>query len=345
MGRRKKVKYIDFRSKLQKKDISGAFLFLGEEALIANEIIEYIKNNFIKKEFLELNYSNLKGENLNLDEFYSAIETLPFMSEYRLVTIDSPGLFYKNNKIRDEFYKSLDSIDKSIIVIFEDFDQSLKKQTKLFKYFSKNKRTVEFNKLDRRSIRTYIKDYLRRNNKYMNDGDMSYFILLTGYENKNLQINLYEIKSELDKLIALSDQEQITKDQIDQHVERVNDSNIFNLLDSLQNKNTSQVISYLHDLYEKDEPATLILHMVQRRFRHLYAYAGLSEDGYDPREIKKTIKVSDYEFRNISKYGSRMTTCSIKDKLEIIYQTDKLLKSTSINELILLEYMLVNLCK
>ena len=335
--------YPEFRKLLQNRSIKGAYLFHGEENMVMEEIIDYIKQSYVNPSTYDLNFVHLRGADIDLDELYSSIETIPFMSDYRVVTIDGLGELNRNHNLSNVFFDTLTNIPEDTIVIFYDSDEDLKKNTKLFRYFRTNNRNVEFNKLNNRDLRDHLMSVITKRNKNISYNDLSYFILQTGYENKNLDIYLYEVRSELDKLISYSEDDTITRHDIDNSVQKINDSNIFNLLDSIQSKNADSSLSYLHDLYEKDEPIQVILHMIKRRFRHLYTNSALLEEGVAPADVQKVISISNYEYRNVSNQSRRMSVCEIKDKLDLIYSTEKLLKSTSINPLTLMENLVINL--
>ncbi len=340
------MKYGDFRKLMESNSIEGAYLFMGEEGLVMEKTIEYIINSNIDESFKDFNYTYLNGNTLNLDNFYSSIETLPFMSKKRVVLINELQEFQARHSLSDIFFETIKNISDDTIVLFHDSDQNLKKTTQLYKFFKGINKVVEFDKLNNYEVANFLKKEIYKRDKTIGDGDLSYFIMLSGYLNKKVDVNLYDVETELEKLISYSSDEVITREDINKIVEKANDSDVFNLLDSLARKNSNDALKYLHDLYEKNEPIPSILHMVQRRYRHMYQYSSLYIDRKRDDEIKKTIGISsDYEFKIVSQLSRGRDLCELKDNLEKILDIDKKLKSTTHDKLLLMEYLLVNICK
>lgn len=338
------MKYADFKELMIKNKIAGPYLFMGEEGLVIDKTIDYIVSKFVDKTFKDLNYTFLNGDKLEMESFYSSVETLPFMSEKRVVVIDQLKKFLQNNDLSDTFFETLNNIADDTIVIFHDSDSDLAKNTKLYKFFKKEKRVVEFGRLNNRELSNFLKREISKKDKFITDGNLSYLIMLTGYTDWKSEINLYELESELEKLLAYSTGKEITRDDINKNIKKNTNSDIFDLLDSLALKDSNKSLNYLYELYEKDEPLNLIFHMIQRRYRHLYEYASLREDKVPEFEIKKVIGVSDYEFRVVSKAARNMRSCDLQQDISKILNIDLKSKTISQMNLLLMEYLIVNLC-
>ncbi len=337
--------YKDFKNILTSKKLGGAYLFLGYEALAIERTIDYIIKTYIDGPFKDLNFTHVHGSTIDIKNFYAYIETLPFMADKRLVLIDELGPMLQKIDLSQDLLDSLENLSEDTIVIFHDSDQELKKTTKFYKFFKKINRVVEFEKFSNIEVRNFIKKEFNSKGKKIRDDDLSYFLMLTGYLNKKIEKNLYDLVSEIDKVVFYSDGSQITRADIDKIVEKSKDSNIFNLLDSLADKNSKAAINYLHDLYEKNESMPGILYMIQRRYSHFYQYVSLFEMKKSDAFIRATIGISDFEYKVIQRSSRSFTTCKLRENLDLILQTDKRLKSTSYSDLFLMEYLLVSLCK
>ncbi|NLW41716.1 MAG: DNA polymerase III subunit delta [Tissierellia bacterium] len=339
------MKYGEFRKLIGNKNIKGPYLFTGEEGLVMEKTIEYIVNTFINPSFKDFNYTHLNSINLELDYFYSSIETLPFMSDKRVVIIDELNVLQTKQNLSDIFFDTLKNTSDETIIIFHDSDQNLKKNTKLYKFFKNINRVVEFDKLNNSELSSFLKKEILKKDKTISEGDLSYFIMLSGYHNRKVEVNLYDVETEMEKLISYSSSEKITRDDINKVTEKANDSDVFNLLEGLANKNSIDSLRYLHDLYDKNESLNSILYMIQRRYRQMYKYLSLYQDMKNELDIKKSIGIpSDYEFKIVSKISRGQDLCELRDNLEKILEIDKKLKSTSQDQLLLMEYLVVDIC-
>lgn len=78
----------------------------------------------------------------------------------------------------------------------------------------------------------------------------------------------------------------------------------------------------------------------------MYKYSSLYQDMKSEVDIKKIIGIpSDYEFKIVSKISRGTDLCDLRDNLEKILDIDKKLKSTSQDQLLLMEYLIVDMCK
>ncbi len=337
------MKYSDFKKILKENNLKGAYLFTGEESLIIESTIEYIIDHYIDEMYRDFNLYLMHGKELELDNFYTAADSYPFMTEKKVIVIDELTYINEKTKSDDEFFKTLDNISDDTIIIFQDFENELKKTTKLYKYFKNNKNIVEFSKLNKFDFNKFIESTIKKSGKTILNNDISYFAMLSGYNNKRLDVNLLEVKSELDKLINYVDGEQINRSHIDHLLTKKTDSNIFNLLDSLVNKNPRESLNITYDLYLKDESVAGIVHMIGRRYRHIYEFISMKNEQKAESEIKKVISISDYEFKNVASSAYKTDLCSVKDNLNEIYNIEKLIKTSSQDEYLLLQYLVIKI--
>lgn len=338
------MNYKEFKQVLSKNDLKGAYLFFGQETLVIERTIEYIVSSYLEPSFKELNLTQIHGSNLNLKDFYGYIETLPFMSKKRVVIIDELADFLQKIDINDDFTKTIENLSKETILIFFDSDQNLKKTSKFYKLLKKLNKDIEFTKLDNSDLFRFLMKEIKSHGKIINESDLSYFIMLSGYLNKKLEVGLLETVSELEKIIAYSKNKEISRNDINETIKKSSDVNIFTLLDAISNKDALLSLTSLHDLYDKNESMQGILHMIQRRYRHLYEYAALEKINKGEAYIKNIISISDYEFKQVGKIARRYSPCSLKEKLELILDVDIKLKSTATNQLLMMEYLITKLC-
>src|SRR5690554_6564234 len=71
----------------------GVYLFFGEEQYIKQQALDQAIDALLDPSFKELNYDQIEGANVDLDTIINACETLPFMSERRLVVLKDLSVF------------------------------------------------------------------------------------------------------------------------------------------------------------------------------------------------------------------------------------------------------------
>ena len=135
------------------------------------------------------------------------------------------------------------------ILIFLDYEDEVLKTTKFYKYFSKLKRNVEFPKLRENEFRKFLNEYISERGFKISPADVSYLAQKSGYNSKNLNVVLYDVKNEVDKILATA-KDEVNRQMIDEVYISNIDTNIFNFLDAMMNKNISVILLELNNLYQ-----------------------------------------------------------------------------------------------
>lgn len=84
--------------------------------------------------------------------------------------------------------------------------------------------------------------------------------------------------------------------------------------------------------------------MIQRRYRHLYEYISLRNAGRLDRDISSIMELKSYEFKVVSNLAYKYDICEVKEKLDKVMETEINIKTSYSDELLMLEYLIVNLC-
>lgn len=338
--------YSDFLKNIKSNDIDSAYLFFGQEEYLMNTAIDQLNKKFVGGVFEEINFVRIEGKDAEFDTLMNACETLPFMSEKKLVVLrDVLGLLENLDKGgQDELYKYLDDLGDHLCLVLMDNTDSIRKNSKLYRYFNKNKRAVDFSKLAGRELNQWIEGILRKHKKSMSFSDISYFIEHSSYRSRNIDLSLYDLENELLKVINHSRDEEIDKASIDAVLIESVDTNIFDLLDAIGNMDSSKAMDAFNDMYMSNEPVQRIFYMITRQIRLLLGFKLYREKGYNQSQIQSKLGIGNFEFRKISSQSNRWSLKRLEDIMEELLNIDIMMKTTSSNDKLLIEILLVKLC-
>ncbi|HLR20586.1 MAG TPA: DNA polymerase III subunit delta [Tissierellaceae bacterium] len=337
--------YTNFLNEIRSDSLDPTYIFMGKEEYLMNDSIKRLKKEYINS-FEELNFVNIKGKDAELDTLINACETLPFMSEKKIVIMKDIDKFLANldKNEEKELYKYLDTLEDFICLIFMDNTDSIKKNTKFYKYFNKKKRAVDFSKLVGRNLNQWIENILKQYNKKMSFSNISYFIEKTSYQSRNIDLNLYDLENELLKIIDHSKEENIGRDSIDEILVKSIDTNIFELLDAISRFDSSNAIRTFNEMYMSNEPLQRILYMITRQMRLLLAYKLYKKKGYNQPQMQEKLKIGSYEFRKISSQSSKWEVKRLEEIMDKLLDVDIKIKTTSTDDKLLIEMLLVQIC-
>ena len=338
------MNYSDFLKLMKADNLMPAYLFIGAEEYLMNETIEKLKSKYIEPSLESLNYNIIEGKDSNIDTLINACETLPFMSPKKIVILkDISGLLEKESKdSEDQLYKYLDDLGNYLILIVIGND--LKKTSKLYKYFNKSNNAVEFSNLKGKDLNTWIEKILKKNNKYMNFSNLNFFTQQTTYSSRNSELTLYDLENELLKLINYTLGDEITKEDINKVLIKSIDTNIFDLLGAINRGDSHSALVIFNDMYMQNEPIQKILVMITRQIRLMLGYKLYRNKGYGEGETQDKLGIKSYEYSKISSQSRAFTIIQLQETLDKILTLDKQLKTISVDEKILMEMLIIEIC-
>ncbi|MBU5669933.1 DNA polymerase III subunit delta [Peptoniphilus sp. MSJ-1] len=333
---------MNYKEIYKDSDKGGAYLFYGKEKYLIENAIGYLKNKYIKGTDA-FNYIKIEGTEATPADIITAAETYPVMSDKKLVLVKDVSFFISENNLKKSFYEFLENLDNFVILIFWD-RASIKKTTKFYKEMKKLGRDVEFPKLSLPDFRNFVNQYFLRKKKKIKTTDIAYFIEKSGYNSRNEDKTLLDIKTEMDKIISATSGEVITREDIDGSITENVDSNIFNFLDAMMKRNTEIAILELDNMYRLNEEIPKIFYMIIRQVKNFLSYKILNEKNIYPNDIMNEIGVSQYEFKKILGTQNNFTKSFLVRFYDELLEADELFKTTSVDEKVILETLVIKYC-
>jgi len=331
----------EFIVSIKNNEIKEKYLFLGDEDYLIKESLDLLKKIYIPERTEGMNILELNFEVNDIDDLRNSVETLPFLAEKKLTIAFNSDKLIENNEFK-QIEKVLSDLGKHQILIILDNNKKLSSNTKFMKLFSKEE-IVYFEKLKGKDLINWIYKKFKSYNRTITQQDISYLILQSGYTSKNLKLNLYDLENEIIKIVTYSDDTIIDKNTIDKSIIKLLDQNIFNLLTSIGEQNVERSLKIFSEIYLLDEPIIKIIYMINRQFKLQLAYRSYRRANYTDSEIISKLKIKPYEFNKISALSNRYTIDRLVKCIYLVIETEKNLKSKSVNERYELEKLIVNL--
>lgn len=339
------MNYSEFMNIIKKDNLRPVYFFTGPEEYLMNEAIDALKDKFIEESFETLNYIVIDGKEANFDNIFNACETLPFMSSKKLVIIRDIGEIGENegNDFDTIMSTYVEGLDDYLCLIIMDRSNSLKKTSKLYKAINKLDGVVDFPNLKGKDLNTWIEKKLNKHSKTMSNSILSYFIGESTYGDYNSIKTLYDLENELLKVINYASDKEIAKDDIDIVLTKSLDTNIFNLLSSINRRDSDSALKIFNEMYISNEPVQRIIVMIIRQLRLMLGYKLYREKGYSDGDIQEKLGIKPFEFKKISKESYNFNEKQLKSALDYILELDIKQKTSSQDEKLALEMFIINL--
>ncbi|HAE61498.1 MAG TPA: DNA polymerase III subunit delta [Eubacteriaceae bacterium] len=336
------MNYKELLKDIKDKAIGEAYLIFGEEYLLSSMMVQNLKKEIIEESFEQLNFHKIDDKNITADDIISQCETMPFMSEKRMVLVLDYPLFTSsggNDKDSDRLISYMNAPNKSTCLVF--LNRTVDKKRKLYKNLSKNGKIVECSRLEKKDLEKWIAKRIKMAGKTVDKITMDYFIEGLDYLSKDSKITLSDVDNETEKLVAISGSKRfVSKDDAEKIMIKSFESNIFKMLDHIGTGNLTEGLEILNYLFESGEPGIKILSMIVRQFRIMYQCKILKKRGYSAENIASMTGLRTFMVNNAIRQSKKFDFNRLRNAYKRCANIDVMLKSTKTDPKILLELLL-----
>lgn len=337
------INFLDLEDRIKKKEIDNFYIFCGFNEQLIKENIKKIAEFIINPDFFDLNYFEFDGGIVSYDEIVNACETLPFMSDKKVIVIyraDFLGDKTKNtNKNGENILKKIQDYggslpEQCILIMYYVFENDREKISNKVKKMDKKACVVEFTKLRGMMLQKKVKEIFNEKGKNIDRANLSFFC-------SEVENNMDVIKNEVDKLCAYTAHREIEKQDIVDLLPEKSDNDIFNLVDFLSHKKPERALEVLAELMYRGEKATNILSMIERQFRIMLNLKIGMSNGKSKDELAKEYRLHPFICEKIMGQCRKYTVEQIIKAEEMCVQTEKELKSQGSDERVKLELLII----
>ncbi len=291
----------ELKTKLKNQDITGAYIFCGEEDYLKKYYLsEFVKLSCPDEAFSLFNRVVFDGTDVNMEELSEATKSPPMMSDIKLVEwryADLEHLLESEKKRLEEIAESLKDYPYVSLVIFTDAEGFIpgtaKKPSKTAIRFSKNFNIINFEKSTDIQLIGWLKRHFESQNISADNETLSYLIFRSGH---SMEI----LNNEVDKLCAYAGANsttKITKKEIEIVASSTIECEAFALSDAISNKNKEKAFLALSDMELRRVDPRAVLGALSKSFTELISVAYMLKDGNDANDIEKNLHWNSYRVK------------------------------------------------
>lgn len=333
----------EFEKIYGKGNIGGVLVICGEEKHLVDKSIKLVYESITS--FPDLNIIKIDGELPLIDPVINACETLPFLSDKKLVHIKGASFLSKGGNSPADYVKNLSNYIKNLseeVLLLISFEGQSDSGSTLLKTIKAIGTLVEYKKLKGEELHGWVMEVFEDNGKGISRSDIIYLTAEIGSSVDSLQKEIEKICS-----YAMKD-ETVTRQHIDAVIHRGIESNIFKMVDSVSKKDANSALLVLNVLLFQREEHLKILGMIIRQMRLLFTIKIGLKEKKAPGQINEELKLNEYVFNNLIKQSKNFSEESLRISLRLCLETDFRLKggvfSGEFNNLAL-EMLIIELCK
>jgi len=322
----------------KQEKIYPVYLFYGEENYLKEDILKKLRNRLTDPAYRELNYKVFYGEKLSINEVINDLETLPLISEHKLVVIKEAEKINKNDEIKLINYfnrLSLKNNFSTLIIIYKESSPN----KELITAIKKVGVVSNFSITNKAKLTLWINSKFRQSNKKITQEGLFYLQSIIGSD-------LGRLFNEIEKIdIYTKDKKVIEKEDVMISIGGSESVNIFKVLDSIGDKDIKSAIEGLVKLNQGNLHYLSIFAMLYRQIKLILQTKLLLAGGFNFKEIEKKLKLPYFVTEKIIKQSKKYTFKEICKSYELLNIADLELKDSPKEPKIILEELVVNIIK
>lgn len=305
------------------------YLLYGEEAYLRRQYRDKLKAALVNGDD-SMNYNYFEGKGIEAGEIIDLAETLPFLSDKRVIIIENSGFFKHGGEQLAEYLKA--PCDTTFFVMVET---EIDKRSKLFKAITAKGRAIEFKAQDEGILKRWILGTLKKENKKITERDLSLFLEKTGTDMEN-------ISKELEKVICYCmDKEVITGADIEEICVRQVNNQIFDMMDAIAGKRQKEAMELYYDLLTLKEPPMRILFLLARQFNLLLQVKELKQKGYPAKTIGENVGLPGFIAGKYVNQAEKFSTQYLRRAVTDCVETEEAVKTGKMNDVLSVELLLI----
>ncbi len=310
----------DVLKSLEKGQLAPFYLFHGDGEFRLEKTLDRIRNDFIPPSARDFNLEVFyAGEKTDPAEVVNHARSLPFLTGNRLIIVRRAENFSSGEL--EAFLPYLEKPAETTCLIFvasrTDFRRSFYKRIKDLG------RAVHFTRLKEREVVPWIKRTAKELGLNMDGQASAHLHQIVGNR-------LRDLYAELEKLRLRYGEEHVGVEEVKELAIHSRVYTIFELMQKVSEKNCPESLAVLNRFLEEEDKRDAplrILGMLNRQMRIIWQTKSILSKGGHSRDVSKKLGLPDFSAKDFVKVAPYWTVRELETGLQLLYETDGLLKS------------------
>lgn len=319
------------------------YIFHGPDELTRSEAVARLRAQMGDPAMADLNTAILDGESLSLGELRQICDSLPFLSDRRLVIVHNyltrlAGSQREGGPL-DELVGYLPAMPDSARLVFVEED-TLPRGHPVLKLAAAHEQghVQAFDGPGRGELTGWIVKRVEAKGASIERAAADALGLAVGDD-------LRLLDSEIEKLaVYVGDERRITSEDVDVLVPYAGTANVFAMVDAIGRRDGRTALRLLHKLLDENAAPLYLLSMIVRQFRILIQVKELSAQGLAASTIAKRAGLHPF----VAEKAGRQAMNFNMGQLEVIYarllETDLAIKTGQVEDVLALDMLVAALC-
>lgn len=342
---KQKITHSQFKGEMKNLK-PGVFLFYGDENFIKLHTLQDIRSRVCEDDSFEaFNHFVFTRDNYSAEAVHTAALSIPMMNDYKLIELYEIPLGDMRKKedieaLLDALEAASDS-DDTILIIYttaENFDEGDERRpSEMYKALAKYATPVEFAHEPTQKIVLWVQKHFSAERIVAELPECTHLIDTVGHD-------LTTLSGEIEKLTAYlhyKERDKLHKMDIDLVCPHNKEIGAFEFADAILDGNNDKAFYILADYKLKNEPAQIILGGIIKCYTDLLALKIYAEAGVSSDDAAKRTGMHKYVAKMRMAKAKACERAALEGIIKLCSETDEALKSSAVEQYILLERLIV----
>ncbi len=316
-------------------DLKQVYLIHGSQELLLEQALTRLKSRLAKVADLDFNLQTFRGDSARADEIIAACNTMPFMSERRLVVVRDLDRLQKPDLDALAEYARNPSETTSLVLVAEKVD----KRTSLYSVIEKQGGVAEYRPPRKSEYPTAVIQMFSARGRSVGRDAAESLVAAVGYDLARLSI-------EVDKVVSFAgDSRTLSRDDVEQVMSSTASMSVFEFLDAVGSRDPRTTLRHVSELLNQGETETYIHAMTVRRLRDLIAAASLAARGQGgAASLAAALHRPEWQVRDLPRQAGRFAPPELTKALRHAAQAEAEMKTSRGESRLVLERWLLSIC-
>jgi DNA polymerase-3 subunit delta len=328
-----------FYQHLEQEGLLPVYLLQGDERLLVDQAQKRLLEMAVDdpQDAMAVTRLDLAEPGTSAREVIAACKSLGLFTPRQAVVVRGAETLERRTEDREAIAEYVDaSVSATTLILLAT---RLKGNLGLVKRIKKKGRVLTFEPLKAYQVPRWIADEARRLGHPIDPSASTLIAEMVGYDLHRLrlvveQLSLYVGPS---KPIATTDVENVLA-STRQH-------SIFELVDAVGERKLPAALRHLNAMIAHREPALRILALLIRHFRQLWQVSEARADGLTVDQTRERFSLHPFVAKKLWAQQSRFPSDTLLKAYDRLCHTDRRLKSTRLDDHLVMEEMIIALCR
>ncbi len=277
-----------------------------------------------------MNFNKYEGDNISPTEVIDMAETMPFLSDRRVILVENSGFFKAGCSELADYLKA-----PSETTLFIFVEKEVDKRKDIYKALSKIGFEMECSAQDEELLKKWIRSRVASEGKDISPRAQAVLIDRVGTDMSN-------IATEIEKLICYCiDRNAITEEDIDAVCANYLTGRIFAMTDAISSQDQTKAMELYYDLLALKEPPAKILALITRQFNIMLQIKEMTDNRRSSAEIASALKIAPFLVGKYQGWARKYSFEQLRGALELCASNDEAVKKGKLDYIISVEMVII----